>query len=189
MRPLSPQDISAGLAAPYAAAALLGSTGAAAILVLIFFAVTSATSGELIAVSSILTYDVYKVRPQWTPLVILMTPTICAIEIYQPQCYRQANFQGFSVNGGSFRPCDVPFRCYLLLHWYLPGMALRKPHMSILRIKLNSPFSVLHGYASRECSRPHHSLRHLVKGEQVGLYPRRHMGARRRHDRMDCHHR
>ena len=64
MRPLSPADVNAGLAAPYAAAALLGQSGAAAILVLIFLAVTSATSAELIAVSSILTYDVYKVRPQ-----------------------------------------------------------------------------------------------------------------------------
>lgn len=47
--------------APAAAAALLGKSGAAAMLILLFLAVTSATSAELIAVSSILTYDVYKV--------------------------------------------------------------------------------------------------------------------------------
>jgi Na+/proline symporter len=35
--------------------------GGGAILVLLFLAVTSATSAELIAVSSILTYDVYVV--------------------------------------------------------------------------------------------------------------------------------
>lgn len=61
MRVLLPSDVSAGLPAPSAAAALLGKSGAAAILIVLFLAVTSATSAELIAVSSILTYDVYKV--------------------------------------------------------------------------------------------------------------------------------
>jgi len=60
MKHLSAADVSAGLPAPTAAAALLGKGGAAAMLVLLFLAVTSATSAELIAVSSILTYDVYK---------------------------------------------------------------------------------------------------------------------------------
>ena len=189
MRALSPQDVNAGLAAPYAAAALLGQFGAAAILVLIILTVTIATSAELMAVSNILTYDVYKVRPQWTPRVILMTPTFCTKDIYRTRGYHRADCKVFSVNGGSFRPCDGPFRRYVLLHWYLPGMALRKPHISILRIKLNSPFPALHGYVSRECSRPRYSLHRLVKGEQVGLYPRRHMGACRRHRRMAYHHR
>ncbi|RPD65429.1 urea transporter [Lentinus tigrinus ALCF2SS1-7] len=60
MRVLSPEDVSAGLPASAAAAAILGQSGAAALLVVLFLAVTSATSAELIAVSSILTYDVYK---------------------------------------------------------------------------------------------------------------------------------
>ncbi|OSD07986.1 urea transporter [Trametes coccinea BRFM310] len=60
MRTLTPADVSAGLPAPAAAAALLGKSGAAALLIVLFLAVTSATSAELIAVSSILTYDVYK---------------------------------------------------------------------------------------------------------------------------------
>ena len=58
--PLSAADVSAGLPAPAAAAALLGKSGAGMMLVLLFLAVTSATSAELIAVSSIFTYDVYK---------------------------------------------------------------------------------------------------------------------------------
>ncbi|KAK1963650.1 sodium symporter family protein [Colletotrichum sublineola] len=53
-------DVSAGLALPYAAVALLGKGGAAATLLMIFIAVTSASSAELIAVSSIFTYDVYR---------------------------------------------------------------------------------------------------------------------------------
>ncbi|TCD67621.1 hypothetical protein EIP91_012186 [Steccherinum ochraceum] len=60
MRVLSANDVSAGLPASAAAAALLGKGGAAILLVVLFLAVTSATSAELIAVSSILTYDVYK---------------------------------------------------------------------------------------------------------------------------------
>lgn len=61
MRPLSPADVSAGLPASAAAAALLGKGGATAMLILLFLAVTSATSAELIAVSSIGVYDIYKV--------------------------------------------------------------------------------------------------------------------------------
>lgn len=73
MRTLSPDDVSAGLPAPAAAAALLGKGGAAALLVVLFLAVTSATSAELIAVSSILTFDVYKkyINPQATEGQIL----------------------------------------------------------------------------------------------------------------------
>ncbi|CAK7273417.1 urea active transporter [Sporothrix epigloea] len=57
---MSPEDVSAGLVLPYAAVALLGKGGAAATLLLVFMAVTSATSSELIAVSSIFTYDIYR---------------------------------------------------------------------------------------------------------------------------------
>lgn len=59
MPALSAADVSAGLPAPAVASALLGKAGAAALLVLLFLAVTSAASAELIAVSSVLTYDVY----------------------------------------------------------------------------------------------------------------------------------
>lgn len=52
-------SISAGLTLPYAAVALLGSGGAVATLLIVFMAVTSAFSAQLIAVSSILTYDIY----------------------------------------------------------------------------------------------------------------------------------
>ncbi|KAF8218018.1 urea transporter [Mycena galopus ATCC 62051] len=73
MRVLSPADVSAGLPAAAAASALLGKSGAAALLVLLFLAVTSATSAELIAVSSLLTYDVYKkyINPEATEAQIL----------------------------------------------------------------------------------------------------------------------
>jgi Na+/proline symporter len=53
-------DVTAGLVLPTAAVALMGSGGAAAVLLLVFMAVTSAMSAELIAVSSIFTYDFYQ---------------------------------------------------------------------------------------------------------------------------------
>ncbi len=57
---MDPSDVTAGLVLPYAAVALLGKGGAAATLLLIFMAVTSASSSEYIAVSSIFTYDIYQ---------------------------------------------------------------------------------------------------------------------------------
>jgi Na+/proline symporter len=57
---MADSDVSAGLVLPYAAVALLGSGGAVCALLIIFMAVTSATSSELIAVSSIFTYDIYQ---------------------------------------------------------------------------------------------------------------------------------
>jgi Na+/proline symporter len=57
---LTDADVSAGLVLPSAATALLGSGGAAATVLLVFMAVTSAMSAELISVSSICTYDIYQ---------------------------------------------------------------------------------------------------------------------------------
>ena len=53
-------DVTAGLVLQNAAVALLGKGGAGATFLLIFMAVTSASSAELIAVSSIWTYDIYQ---------------------------------------------------------------------------------------------------------------------------------
>ena len=62
-------QVSAGLSAPFAATALLGTGGAVALLIVLFMAVTSCASAELIAVSSILTFDIYKtyIKPAATP--------------------------------------------------------------------------------------------------------------------------
>lgn len=57
---MSSQEVSAGLVLPNAAVALLGKSGAVMSLLLVFMAVTSAMSAELIAVSSIYTYDLYR---------------------------------------------------------------------------------------------------------------------------------
>ncbi|KAI8081683.1 Sodium:solute symporter family-domain-containing protein [Halteromyces radiatus] len=62
---LTPQAVSQGLVLVESAIALSGTLGAFGALVLVFMAVTSASSAELISVSSIFTYDVYRtyIRP------------------------------------------------------------------------------------------------------------------------------
>lgn len=57
---ISSQDVTAGLVLPFAAVKLLGYSGAVATTLMVFMAVTSAFSAQLIAVSSILTYDIYQ---------------------------------------------------------------------------------------------------------------------------------
>ncbi|CAO1631005.1 unnamed protein product [Parajaminaea phylloscopi] len=57
---MTESEVSAGLVLPYAAKALLGSGGSAAVLLLMFMSSTSAISAQLIAVSSIGGYDIYK---------------------------------------------------------------------------------------------------------------------------------
>lgn len=64
--PLTAAQVGAGLPAPSAATALLGKGGAALMLILLFLAVTSAASAELVAVSSLFTcesYDIASERP------------------------------------------------------------------------------------------------------------------------------
>ncbi|KAJ5861150.1 uncharacterized protein N7529_008460 [Penicillium soppii] len=56
---MSSGDVTAGLVLPFAAVKLLGHSGAVATTLMIFMAVTSAFSAQLIAVSSIFTYDIY----------------------------------------------------------------------------------------------------------------------------------
>lgn len=74
-------QISSGLAAAFAAETLMGKGGAVALLVVLFMAVTSCASAELIAVSSLLTFDVYKeyISPNAEPkqLVFVSHIMIC----------------------------------------------------------------------------------------------------------------
>jgi hypothetical protein len=73
--PMSTSQVSSGLAAPFGAVALLGNGGAIALLITLFMAVTSSSSSELIAVSSILTFDIFKmyIKPNATPAQLIKT--------------------------------------------------------------------------------------------------------------------
>lgn len=79
--PMSAADVSAGLVAPNAAVCLLGESGAVAILILVFLAVTSAASAELIAVSSVIAYDIYKayIHPAATGEEILKASQVATV--------------------------------------------------------------------------------------------------------------
>jgi Na+/proline symporter len=58
--PVTVEEAAEGLVPPAAAYYMLGNSGAILITVMIFMAVTSTGSGELIAVSLLVTYDVYR---------------------------------------------------------------------------------------------------------------------------------
>ncbi|KAF2186967.1 Na+/solute symporter [Zopfia rhizophila CBS 207.26] len=76
--PPTSADITSGLASAFAASTLLGKGGAVALLIVLFMAVTSCASAELIAVSSLLTFDVYKayVQPKATPKQLIFVSHI-----------------------------------------------------------------------------------------------------------------
>ncbi|KAF4462571.1 urea active transporter [Fusarium albosuccineum] len=82
---MDPADVTAGLVLPYAAVGLLGKSGAICTLIMIFMAVTSATSAQLIAVSSIFTYDVYQTyinpRASGTRLIAVSHSSVVAYGI------------------------------------------------------------------------------------------------------------
>ncbi|EAA64703.1 hypothetical protein AN2598.2 [Aspergillus nidulans FGSC A4] len=59
-RRMTSSEVSGGLVLPYAAMTIAGKGGAAAVLLMIFMAVTSTLSAQVIAVSSILSFDVYR---------------------------------------------------------------------------------------------------------------------------------
>ena len=77
--PPSSADISAGLAAAFSASTLLGQGGAVALLIVLFMAVTSCASAELIAVASLLTFDVYKayIKPKASSDSLILVSHIC----------------------------------------------------------------------------------------------------------------
>lgn len=57
---MSTTEISNGLVLPYAAITIAGKGGAAGILLITFMAVTSTLSAQVIAVSSIISFDIYR---------------------------------------------------------------------------------------------------------------------------------
>ncbi|KAK2796198.1 hypothetical protein FQN52_000176 [Onygenales sp. PD_12] len=59
-RRMTPTEVSNGLVLPYAAITIAGKGGAAAMLLITFMAVTSTLSAQVIAVSSIISFDIYR---------------------------------------------------------------------------------------------------------------------------------
>ena len=75
--PITNDEASAGLVPPATALHILGDGGATLILIMLFMAVTSTGSAELIAVSSLVAYDVYRayINPEATGEQILNVST------------------------------------------------------------------------------------------------------------------
>ncbi|KAK4792733.1 hypothetical protein SAY86_023168 [Trapa natans] len=71
--PITASEASHGLVPPATATALMGKSGSVLLLTMLFMAVTSAWSAELIAVSSLCTYDIYRtyINPKATGKKIL----------------------------------------------------------------------------------------------------------------------
>jgi len=74
-------EIGQGLGVPYALTALHGTARAATALLMTFMAVTSASSAELIACSSILTYNIYRtyINPSATGAQLVKVSHFCVI--------------------------------------------------------------------------------------------------------------
>jgi urea-proton symporter len=56
---MTAEEVSSGLVLPYAAQAVTGKAGAAALLITIFMATTSIASAQMIATSSIISFYIY----------------------------------------------------------------------------------------------------------------------------------
>ncbi|KNA22314.1 hypothetical protein SOVF_035540 [Spinacia oleracea] len=76
--PITASEANHGLVPPAAAVALMGTSGSVLLLTMLFMAVTSAGSAELIAVSSLCTYDIYRtyINPNATGKQILKVSRI-----------------------------------------------------------------------------------------------------------------
>ncbi|KXT14262.1 hypothetical protein AC579_6709 [Pseudocercospora musae] len=58
-RRMTPEEVTSGLVLPYVSQAIAGHAGAGAVLTIVFMACTSITSAQLIAMSSIFSFDIY----------------------------------------------------------------------------------------------------------------------------------
>ncbi|KAB2570235.1 putative urea active transporter 1 [Lasiodiplodia theobromae] len=99
---MTTEEVSAGMAMPYAAYAVMGKGGVIAVLLMGFMAVTSAMSSETVATAALGTYDIYKayINPNATSaqlvrvshtIVIIFGVVVAAISV-------AFNHAGFSVN-------------------------------------------------------------------------------------------
>lgn len=98
---LTPAEVGAGLPAVKAVSALMGKSGATAMLILLFLAVTSAAAAEQIAVSSILTYDVYGTymnkAPTQRQILVVSHVSIIAYAVFMGGIATAFNYIGVSM--------------------------------------------------------------------------------------------
>ncbi|GJE91143.1 sodium:solute symporter family protein [Phanerochaete sordida] len=123
-RLMSVDEVNKGLVLPYAAQALLGKGGAVLVLLMIFMAVTSAFSSDLVCIASVVTYDIYRgyINPRATGkrllklshFVVIGFATVCAcIAAGLSQTAIGVNFIITSI-GIVTAPAFFPIACTLL---------------------------------------------------------------------------
>jgi len=81
MLPITSSEAGAGLVPPAVATYLLGQTGSALILIMLFMAIVSTGSAESIAVSSLVAYDIYReyINPEATGKQILFVSRVVIV--------------------------------------------------------------------------------------------------------------
>ncbi|XBW36221.1 hypothetical protein QEN19_001802 [Hanseniaspora menglaensis] len=123
--PMSSDQVSAGFVVPFMAQTLLGKNGAYAIMIMLISCFSSALSGELVAVSSVCAYDIYKVyiNPKATGKQLIKVThlgcvTFCVVLI----CFGISLHYGdvgmgwiYEFMGVVISSCVIP--CVLVLFW------------------------------------------------------------------------
>ncbi|KAL4885228.1 Sodium:solute symporter family-domain-containing protein [Aspergillus karnatakaensis] len=118
-------EVSAGLVMPYLVKALIGDAGIVAFFVLVFMALTSTVSSSMIAVSSILSFDLYKTyfNPKATDKMLLRASHITVVfhAIFITGISIALNYGGANMTWiGYFRPilsCPGIIPLGLTLFW------------------------------------------------------------------------
>mmetsp|Transcript_25840 Transcript_25840/g.55269 ORF Transcript_25840/g.55269 Transcript_25840/m.55269 type:complete len:103 (-) Transcript_25840:2030-2338(-) len=81
MLPITANEAGSGLVPPAVASHLLGDPGAVLILIMLFMAIVSTGSAESIAVSSLVSYDIYReyMNPEATGAQILLVSRVVIV--------------------------------------------------------------------------------------------------------------
>lgn len=95
-------EINAGYVLPYTCMAIAGKGGAVALLLVVFMSVTSTVSAQLIAVSSISSFDIYRtyIAPQATDKQIIRVShlSVLGFGIFAPAFATALHYGGIDLN-------------------------------------------------------------------------------------------
>ncbi|KAF4628442.1 hypothetical protein G7Y89_g9711 [Cudoniella acicularis] len=99
---MTTDKINGGYVLPYACMAIAGKGGAFALLLVVFMAVTSTTSAQLIAVSSIISFDVYRtyINPNATDKQIIRVShyAVLGFGVFAPTFATALHYGGIDLN-------------------------------------------------------------------------------------------
>lgn len=110
-RRMTAAEVGAGLVLPYAASAVLGKGGAGAVLLLMFMSCTSAISAQLIGVSTVLSFDVFKtyIRPAADDRALLRASHWAVVAFSLWMAGFASMLHGAGIDLGFIYKCVPPF--------------------------------------------------------------------------------